>query len=385
MKSGSAASLRWRSRLAKEAVHQDDSHMVWSDNDPEGGERPVQEDYGLHDDDKNGKRSLFPSSFFFWGSSSSFRDWATRFQMILAAVASGCALCAVQITEHNGNHSSGNTAKSWFIVIASALQIFLCFVLVYALRRRKRLGTSIRDHVQYGRRRVQSLRKQNERLYRQLHHLDGLQNHLNAVQHDLQKLVGPHTSQAEMGRLLTAVQRWRVVQTELQHVLAAQVQHEILAAVLATDRDANFQLSAAEWERLLVRLQNMPGIRINETALRQEMDYLLLNHNTAAGNDDDDDDGNDGTQRSLPVILRLIRRMLEDATSSSNTTDGIASPTTTTAAVANLHAASSTTRSLRKPIATMPSTTKAKAILQFDARALCEASRKEKLQATASV
>lgn len=265
MKSGPAASLRWRSRISKEAVNNDDSSVVLV-SDMEKG-KVVVEDYGL--DDRHGKsasRAFRPPSHF----------WS-RLLTLLAAASSGCALYVLEVD------------LSWYTAVASSCNLFLSAVLVYALRRLRRLG-SVRQQVQYSRQRVQSLATQNERLYRQLHHLDGMQHRLEAVQHDLQKLIGNN----DATRMVTAVQRWRVVQQELNALLTRQVQQEIIQAVLETDSDDNFVLNAPEMERLLVRLQNLPGVHLNETAVRRLLER-------------EDDD------RSLQAILRLIRRIVEDA------------------------------------------------------------------------
>mmetsp|Transcript_23472 Transcript_23472/g.44642 ORF Transcript_23472/g.44642 Transcript_23472/m.44642 type:complete len:284 (-) Transcript_23472:166-1017(-) len=253
MKSGPAASLRWRSRLSKEAVNQDDSSVAVK----------VVEDYGL--DEGKLRNTRFRPPRHLW----------SRLVTILAAVCSGCSLYVLEVD------------MSWYSAITSSLNIFLSIILVYAIRRTKRLG-SVRQQVQYGRQRVQSLSTQNERLYRQLNHLDGMQNRLQSVQHDLSKLIGSNDPK----RMVTAVERWRVIQKELNIVLQQQVQQEIIKAVLDTDQDANFEMSAQELERLVLRLQNMPGIQLDEGALRRQLEM--------------EDD------RSLQAILRLIRRILED-------------------------------------------------------------------------
>lgn len=255
MKAGPAASLRWRSRLSKEAVNQDDSSAA------ENGK--VIEDYGL-EDSKSRNPLLRPPSHL----------WS-RLMMIIAAVCSGCSLYVLEID------------MSWYSAVTSSLNIFLSIILVYSLRRLRRIG-SVRQQVNYGRQRVQSLATQNERLYRQLNHLDGMHSRLESVQHDLSKLIGSNDPK----RMVTAVQRWGVVQKELNLVLQQQIQQEVIKAVIDTDRDANFEMSAQELERLILRLQNMPGIRLNEGALRRQLEM--------------EDD------RSLKVVLRLIRRILED-------------------------------------------------------------------------
>lgn len=256
MKAGPAATLRWRSRFSKEAVNQDDSSIA-----VEKGK--VVEDYGL--EEGKSRKTLFRPPGYLW----------SRMLTILAAVCSGCSLYVLEVD------------MSWYSAITSSLNIFLSIVLVYAVRRTKRLG-SVRHQVQYGRQRVQSLATQNERLYRQLNHLDGMQNRLQSVQHDLSKLIGSNDPK----RMVIAVERWRVVQKELNVVLQQQVQQEIIRAVLDTDQDANFEMTAQELERLILRLNNMPGIQLDEAALRQQLEM--------------EDD------RSLQAILRLIRRIMED-------------------------------------------------------------------------
>ena len=299
MKTGPAASLRWRSRISKEAVNQDDSSVY---NAMEKGK--AVEDYGL-DDDNKGRNAAFRPANYFW----------SRLLTLLAAASSGCAVYVLEVD------------LSWYTAVASSLQIFLSIVLVYALRRIRRLGT-VRQLVNYARQRVNSLKTQNERLYRQLNHLDGMQNRLESVQHDLTKLIGKN----DPTRMVTAVQRWRVVQQEMNAVLTQQVQQEIIRAVLETDRDANFELSAVELERLIVRLQAMPGVQLNETALRRQLER--------------EDD------RSIQAILRLIRRILEDTLESGETAAA---------------ATTSTTTNMSKS-----------AIVTFNAAALCQAERGSK-------
>lgn len=228
----------------------------------EKGKPGVEEDYGL----VNGKPRA--------GLRPPTQCWSRIFT-ILAAASTGCALYVLEVD------------MSWFTAICSSLNIFLSITLVYAVRRLRRLG-SVRQQVQYGRQRVNSLSTQNERLYRQLQHLDGMHNRLESLQHELSKLIGNN----DVTRMVTVVQRWRVVQQELHEILRNQVQQEIFQAVIHTDRDGNFELSAQELERLVVRLNAMPGIHLNEQGLRQQLEM--------------EDD------RSLQAILRLIRRILLD-------------------------------------------------------------------------
>lgn len=291
MKSGPAASLRWRSRISKEAVNQDDSSVLVAMEKGKAGGVVVQEDYGLDDDNKSSRNAAFRPVNFFW----------SRIYTFLAAASTGCAIYVLEVD------------LSWYTAVASSLNIFLCLVLVYAVRRIRRLGT-VRQHVQYARQRVQSLATQNERLYRQLHHLDGMHNRLESVQHDLTKLIGNN----DPTRMVTAVQRWRVVQNELNVLLTQQVQQEIIKAVLDTDQDENFELSAPELERLIVRLQNMPGIQLNDIALRRQLER--------------EDD------RSLQAILRLIRRILEDLVETNNNNNGEPMIKTNKSAIVTLHA-----------------------------------------------
>lgn len=261
MQSGPAASLRWRSRLSKEAVSHDDSSLA------EKG-KVVVEEYGLGDSNKT-RASLRPPS----------HCWSRIFKT-LAAASSGVALYVLEVD------------MSWYTAIASSLQIFLSIVLVYAMRRLRIMG-SVRQQVQYARQRVNSLATQNERLYRQLQHLDGMSSRLESVRHEMSKLIGKQ----DPTRLIHCVERWRVIQQELNAALREQVQQEIIRAVVLTDADSNFVLSAQELERLILRLNNMPGVKLNEHALRQQLEME--------------------DERSVQAILRLIRRILDD-TSDNN-------------------------------------------------------------------
>lgn len=297
MKSGPAASLRWRSRISKEAVNHDDSSLA----DAEKG-KVVVEDYGLVGENSKTRAGLrSPSTF-----------WS-RIYKILAAASSACSVYILEVD------------MSWFTAVCSSLNIFLSVILVWAVRRLRLLGT-VRAQVQYARARVQSLATQNERLYRQLQHLDGLHGRLESVQHELQKLIGAN----DATRMVTAVQRWRVVQLELHEILRQQVQQEIFKAVLDTDRDGNFVMSAQELERLIVRLKCLPGITLNEDALRLQLEME--------------------DERSVQAILRLVRRIIDDTT------------------VAN----SNSNVDVEMMLATNKS-----AIVRLDARALCQQHQRE--------
>jgi hypothetical protein len=258
MNSAAGASLRWRSRLSKEAVNQDDSRF-----DAEKGKGGTVEDYGL-----GGKEKALHLPM--------RQLWLSRLGTLLAMAASGSALYVLEVD------------MSWYSAVTSTLTIFLSLLFVYASRRLRRLG-SVRHQVNYGRQRYNALRTQNERLYRQLQHLDGLQSRLETVQHEMSKLIG---DPKDTTRMVQAVERWRVLQEQIHQVLRQDVQQEILQAVLLTDRDASFELSAQELERLIVRLKALPGIRLNEAAFRRQLEM-------------------EG-ERSLQAILRLIRRIVED-------------------------------------------------------------------------
>jgi hypothetical protein len=271
MNSGAGASLRWRSRISKEAVNQDDSRFDAEKGKAGGG---VTEDYGL-----GGKERALRLPM--------RQLWLSRLGTLLAMSASGSALCVLVVD------------KYWYSAITSTLTIFLSLLFVYASRRLRRLG-SVRLQVNYGRQRYNALRTQNERLYRQLQHLDGLQSRLERIQHEMTKLIGDPKDTA---RMVQAVERWRVLQQQIHEVLRHDVQQEILQAVLLTDRDASFELSAPELERLIVRLKALPGIQLNEAAFRRQLEM-------------------EG-ERSLHAILRLIRRIIDDTQITSSSSSAI--------------------------------------------------------------
>ena len=136
MRSGTAASLRWRSRLSKEAVNHDDSRF---EDVVRGGGGSFQEDYGLSE--QKVKASFLRPP----------KHWASRFSLILSIMTVASSIYVLEFD------------LTWYTAVASNLQIFLSFVLVYATRRIRRLG-SVRQQVQYSQQRVQSLTTQNERL-----------------------------------------------------------------------------------------------------------------------------------------------------------------------------------------------------------------------------
>jgi hypothetical protein len=107
------------------------------------------------------------------------------------------------------------------------------------------------------------------------------------------------------------------LQQEIIQKLQSEVTMQIMTAILQTDRDQNFILSAGEVNQLIMRLQNIPGVEFHENALRRRIgadtgdltladvcamahDYLLpqpaqgqrkdSTTETVATNNNDDDD-----------------------------------------------------------------------------------------------
>jgi hypothetical protein len=233
---GSAATaLRWRSRLAKEAVPQqgDDSQLLAVPS--------AAEDYGL---DENKKKKKLSSG-----------SWCSPHYVwtVLAALSTAVSFAVLEVD------------LRWQTAVASTLQIVLSAVLVQAVSRLRRLG-SLGQHVKYTRQRLQSLKLHNERYRRRLQQLDVTHDRLRAVQADIARIVGPNQDVAQ--HMIRMVHTWRVVQLQLRQQLTQQVQGEIIRVVLDADHDGNFVLDAAEVERLLLRLQNLPGVTLDETAIR---------------------------------------------------------------------------------------------------------------------
>jgi hypothetical protein len=105
------------------------------------------------------------------------------------------------------------------------------------------------------------------------------------------------------------------LQQEIIQKLQSEVTMQIMTAILQTDRDQNFILSAGEVNQLVMRLQNIPGVEFRESTLRRRVgadtgdltltdvcamahDYLLPQpqgrrddgtSNTVAPNNNDDD------------------------------------------------------------------------------------------------
>jgi hypothetical protein len=244
--------LRWRARLSKEAVLGDDSSLISLPSDN-------KKDYGT--------------------SSACFSTLPHGHLLtLLAAATVGCHVYSLQII------------RTWLMAVTCTLAVALSILTIYQRSRLRRLG-SMRRQVNGTRRSVRSLKAQNERMYRTLQQLDHSVDRLHQIQSELNRFLATRREDPE--KLLAVAQQWKEVQEDMFDMLQQQVQQTIVKAVLDTDRDANYVLSGPEFEQLVVRLGNIPGVKLHETALREFWVRV--------------DD------KSLATMLSLLRRVMQDA------------------------------------------------------------------------
>jgi hypothetical protein len=110
------------------------------------------------------------------------------------------------------------------------------------------------------------LHEQNNSLKRSIDELDKQNAKLKQVESNLAAVA--NKSGKTVDRLVEIVQENGKIQQEIQTNLHAEVIRQMMTAILQTDADRNFVVSPAEVEILLVRLQNIPGIQIDEAAFR---------------------------------------------------------------------------------------------------------------------
>jgi hypothetical protein len=111
--------------------------------------------------------------------------------------------------------------------------------------------------------------------------------------------------------LVAIVQENGRLQREILQKLQSEVTMQIMTAILTTDRDQNFILSAGEVNQLVMRLQSIPGVEFHENAFRNRIGS---------------DTGGDGvTLADVCAIVHsyLTDDVLTDSTSKSDNADRI--------------------------------------------------------------
>jgi hypothetical protein len=110
------------------------------------------------------------------------------------------------------------------------------------------------------------LHKQNNNLKQSIDELGKQNAKLKQIESNLAGVA--KKSGTTVDRLVEIVQENGKIQQEIQNNLQAEVIRQLMTAILQTDADRNFVVSPREVEVLIVRLQNIPGIQLDEAAFR---------------------------------------------------------------------------------------------------------------------
>jgi hypothetical protein len=135
---------------------------------------------------------------------------------------------------------------------------------------------------------VNEFKVQNEVLLRRMQRLDGAVSSLESAERELSVIV---KDQSELERLQRAVARRNQIMGEMKQCLVQQVLQDILAVVVRSDRDSDFQISPQELEVLVLRMKAIAGVQFNERNFRGLM---------AAGD------------RRIASVFSMIRTLMKD-------------------------------------------------------------------------
>jgi hypothetical protein len=290
-----ASNLRWRARVTKEAVlDDDDDSYFYSPTKPTAPLTISPATPG----DRWEMVDTPPSN------TGSHRFWST---FLLDSIAATAVACSVYAQTQILNVSSPVTTLQWFWWLVSSfactVTVAVSLLCVWQYRTLRTLGSLRHVHNQT-RRTVRSLQQQNERVCRNLTVLDRTMDQLRQVEGDLMQYT--NNTKGDVTRLVAVLHEYKAVQHQLQQLVQHQVQEQILRAVLETDRNHDYALTAPELERLLVRLKTIKGVDVVEDQLRA----LLVPQDDA-----------EWYSVSLTSILQLLRKAGEDA--AKTTTSGL--------------------------------------------------------------
>ena len=290
-----ATNLRWRARVTKEAVlNDDDDSYYYSPEKPHSGANTVASGDRWEVIDSSSKD--IPSTA---GERCSYQSLSKILLSTIAATAVGSSVYAQ--TEILSVMITNTTLQLllWYVISLSCTLSSACaFLALWQHAQMRKLG-SIRSIHNRLRASVRSLGQQNERTRRNLTLLDGSINRLGHVEHELQKFT--NNSSKDTQRLVNVLKEHKRMQQDLQQVVRKQVQEQILAAVLQTDSNRDCSLSTQELERLIVRLKSISGLVVREEQLRS----LLLQNRT------------EGNELPLSSVLNLLRQVGADASKPS--------------------------------------------------------------------
>ena len=292
--SQTASNLRWRARVSKEAHDDDDSTAATAAAENVGpswwGTSYLHAERRIHRTEDTDTVQTIDGSIDVWS--------ATVY--LVASTAVSCTFYALQTIAFY---------SIWW-------SLSLCLILFFAVltvwqQRQLALADSLWTVYNRTRKQVRTLRQQNERFKRSLTSLDRSIEQLRTVQGDLQQYCDDDNDNktSQVDRLIQTLRNFQHVQQCLREKLQQQVQQQILQALLQTDRNRDFQLTGSALERLIRRLQSLPGVDLHEEHLRD----ILAANVLAADASSSPDENNNNKSVALSSVVRLLRQVGEDA------------------------------------------------------------------------
>jgi hypothetical protein len=227
-------SLRWRARVAKAAASQETKDTA---------------DDGDHTKARSRRR------WFQW-------------QDGLAAAAVASSLLSLQFCPH-----------SPLVTVASVLTILLAPLMSFQSRKLK--GRNFRVIANELRQEINYCHVEQERLYRTLARLDSRMDQVHAVEKELRKY-----DPSQVNKLTRIVQEQAAIHKRTNRILQQRVIQTIMKVVVLADLDQDGHVGPREMEGLMLKLQNLPGVRLDEYKFRAKM---------AAGD------------RSLRTVMEIMR------------------------------------------------------------------------------
>lgn len=170
---------------------------------------------------------------------------------VVAALTVGASVAAIQFVD------------SALVAIASAMNMFVVFILLLQRGNLRRLGTFRRQHNSL-RKHVYYLRQERERLHRTMDRLDETVADLHEVPHELHRV----SKDPNVDKIMRLVEEHRTVQEDIREALHQKVLQQILDVVVGADSDQDWILRPTEIERLIVRIGFIEGIEFDQKRFR---------------------------------------------------------------------------------------------------------------------
>ena len=324
-----ASSLRWRSRISKEATSVPFDDSGYNNSNSNSGDNDDPDNVGVNGkgkarrwggagDGSNGgdngaqapssspsmalmllRRFLGKKSMLFFPiKADSLRAFALN--VAASALVAG-SLWSLQVTH------------SFLMAVAATLNVTFAALAVWQNRRLRQHGAGVRRLHTETRHTVHNLSLQNERLYRRHAALDGKVDRIRHIESELRrKVVADGQRRTDVDEIAETLQSYRRVHAELQKQLKRHVEEQVLRAVLTSDGDHNWELSPVELEKLIRKLQVMPGVvKLKEQHLRAILVDSAAAVTTTA--EEGESGGTSSRDAALVNVVRLLRQIANDS------------------------------------------------------------------------